>query len=179
MKSIKPNFLTDNIYEIEIDFYKHFNIKYIFADLDNTLDSYLLKVPSTKTIELVKKLKANNISLVIVSNNSEKRVSKYAKILKVSYISRAFKPFTFKIRKYMKKNHISPDETIFIGDQLLTDIKCANYLGIKSVYSKEIVSSNAFVTRLNKKRELKYKKVLKNSKICQNRRDVYVNFKES
>ena len=179
MRTIKPNFLADNIYEIDVDFFKHFNVRYIFADLDNTLDSYLLKVPSSKTIELIKKLKANNISLVIISNNSEKRVSKYAKILKLSYVSRAFKPFTFKIRKYMIKNHITADKTIFIGDQLLTDIKCANYLGIKSIYTKEIVSSNAFVTRLNKKRELKYKKALKNSKICQNWRDVYVNFKKS
>ena len=179
MKNLIPTAHAKNIFEIDVEFFKALNIKTVMADLDNTLDSYLNKTPSKETINLVKRLKDNNINIIIVSNNSEKRVSMYAKILNVNYISRAFKPFPSKINKYIKKNGLKKDEIIFIGDQLLTDIKVANKAKIKSIYVDEITTKNAFITILNKKIESYYKNRLKKHNKFINWEVVYGNLKKS
>ena len=51
-----------------------YNIKIILSDLDNTLDSYKILIPSSRVVELKNKLNENNIELVLISNNKEKRI---------------------------------------------------------------------------------------------------------
>ena len=178
MKSIIPNFKAKNLFEIDVNFYKKINVNFIFCDLDNTLDLYTQKTPSQKVIDFVKELNKNNINLIICSNNNKKRVSKYAKILEVDFIYRSFKPFTTKTKKFIKKMNIDISNCLFIGDQLLTDIKCGNRLGMRTLYVDEIDHKNGFFTKINKKIELIYKKRLKNSIFYKDWRDIYVNSKE-
>mgnify|MGYP000121594272 FL=1 len=60
----------------------------------------------------------------------------------------------------MKKENIEITNTILIGDQLLTDIKCANKLGLDSVLVKSISrKSEKWYTRINRLRE---KRVINN-----------------
>ncbi len=179
MKLIIPNFKATSLFEIDINFYKKINVNYLFCDLDNTLDLYTEKIPTQKVIDFVKELNKNNINLIICSNNNKKRVSKYAKILKVDFIYRSFKPFTLKLKKFIEKMNIDTSNCLFIGDQLLTDIKCGNRLGMKTLYVKEIANKNGFFTKINKKIELIYKKRLENSIFCKDWRDIYVDFKKS
>lgn len=145
-----PTYVARSIFEIDIDFYKTQNIKYILADLDNTLDSYKSKIPTERTKEFVKMLDSYNIALVIISNNSEKRVSNYCNELKIKYLYKSGKPFIKKINNYLTENNIDKNECVFIGDQLSTDIKCAYKLGIKSVLTEEIAKENQLVTKINK-----------------------------
>ncbi len=179
MKAIIPNFKAKSLFEIDLNFYKELDIKYLFCDLDNTLDLYTQKIPSEHVINFVKELNKNNINLIICSNNNKKRVMKYAKILKVDFIYNSFKPFTFKTKKFIKKMNIDISKSLFVGDQLLTDIKCGNRLGMKTLYVDEIAHKNGFFTKINKKIELIYKKRLENSIFCKDWRDIYVNSQES
>ncbi|MDE6476917.1 MAG: HAD hydrolase-like protein [Mycoplasmoidaceae bacterium] len=39
----------------------------------------------------------------------------------------------YKIKKVIKKYHVKPEEVLFIGDQFLIDIFCANRFGAKSI----------------------------------------------
>lgn len=160
MKNLVPTFVAENIFEIDIKFYKKLNISYIFCDLDNTLETYNIKEPSLRVKELTKSFKENNIELIIISNNSKKRVEEYAKILNIRFIYRSFKPFPFKLKKFIKKNGIKIDSSMLIGDQLLTDIKCANKLKIKSIYVNELECKNALITKINKFIESIFKKRL-------------------
>ena len=66
-KRLIPYCHAKNIYEIDINFFVSQNVKYLFVDLDNTLDSYKTLTPSEKAIELKKKLDDVNIELIIVS----------------------------------------------------------------------------------------------------------------
>ena len=55
---------------------------------------------------------------------------------------------------FLKKENIEITNTILIGDQLLTDIKCANKLGLDSVLVKSISrKSEKWYTRINRLRE--------------------------
>ncbi|GHU48075.1 hypothetical protein FACS1894218_4010 [Bacilli bacterium] len=63
------------------------------------------------------------LKLAIVSNNNKKRVYTYTSLLKPdAVIASAKKPLKRRIIKLMNSFDAMPDETIFIGDQFITDV---------------------------------------------------------
>ena len=167
LKRFIPFAHAESIYKIDLSFYKKLGIKYVFVDLDNTLDSYKQATP----LEPAKKLKADleneGIELIIVSNNRGKRVQKYSHDLGVKYWSTLGKPFAFRITKIMKKLGINKDEVIMVGDQIVTDISCANGAKIKSILTEKLVPEDQPTTRFNRlfdnplRKKLKRKNLLK------------------
>ncbi len=170
-KLIPTYYCETNVFDIPVDFFKKLDINCIFFDLDNTLDSFKCKVGSTKTIEYINKLKDYGYSIYIISNNNENRVKKYANSLNVEYLYKSGKPFTKKIENFIKDNKLVKEKCIMIGDQLLTDIKCANRLKIKSLLVEDLVKENQLVTKFNKffdriiRKRLKKKNKLKDWRI--------------
>lgn len=149
-KLIPTYYCETNVFDIPVDFFKKLDINCIFFDLDNTLDSFKCEVGSTKTIDYINKLKDYGYSIYIISNNNENRVKKYANSLNVEYLYKSGKPFTKKIENFIKDNKLIKEKCIMIGDQLLTDIKCANRLKIKSLLVEDLVKENQLVTKFNK-----------------------------
>lgn len=150
MKKLIPFLWAKSIYDIDINFFKKMKCKYLFCDLDNTLEGYKKAKPSKKVIALIDLLSKEGIEVVIVSNNSEKRVETFCKEKNYSYIAKAYKPFKKKCLAFIEQNKINKDEIIFVGDQIFTDILCANRIGVKSILTEDIVKSNQLVTRFNK-----------------------------
>ncbi len=148
MKRIVPFAYAINVYDIDIDFYKKINAKYIFLDLDNTLDTHVTEVPSERARNLITKMKENGLVPIILSNNKEKRVAKYANSLGVNYLYHSRKPFKFKIEKYLKKNEIPKENAIMIGDQLMTDIRCSYRLKMRGILTEKLWPNDQFVTKL-------------------------------
>lgn len=167
LKRFIPFAHAESIYEIDLSFYKKLGIKYVFADLDNTLDSYKQAIPLEKAKELKANLEKEGIELIIVSNNTGARVQKYSKELGVRHFSSLAKPFSVKIKKIMKRSNIKPEEVIMIGDQIVTDISCANGAKIKSVLTEKLVKEDQPTTRFNRlfdnplRKKLKRKNLLK------------------
>lgn len=153
-----PFAYAKNIFEIELNFYKKLGIKYLLMDLDNTLDSYLAEKPTERAIIFISKLKENNITPIIISNNKGPRVKKYSECLGINYLPKSGKPFSSKIKKYMKENEINPNEAIMVGDQLATDIKAAKGAGIKNILVDKIVEEDQKVTKFNRFFEKPFRK---------------------
>lgn len=161
-----PYAYSKSLYEVDINFFKKIGIKYLFCDLDNTLDSYQRKEPSDKAKELIKILKENSITPIIISNNRGKRVSTYANALDIDYLCSSGKPFPFRIKKFMKAKKIDPNEVMMVGDQLATDIKCAVSAGIKSLLVDKLVKEDQLTTRINRFFEkLPRKQMMKKGKL--------------
>lgn len=156
-----PTWCCTSIYKLDLDVLKENGIKYIFTDLDNTLAPYNVYSPSKETIEFVENLKNEGFIVIVVSNNTGKRVSAYANELNVKYISGAKKPFTSVLKKFIQENNISLDEFVLIGDQMMTDIKCANRLGCKCILTWPLSNEEAFVTYFNRKLDNYYRKKYK------------------
>ena len=93
-----------------MDFYKRNGIKTLFMDLDNTLDSYRAREPKPQTIEYVSELKKNKITPIIISNNKAKRVSGYANLLGVEFLSSARKPFSRRIKAEIARRNLKKDK---------------------------------------------------------------------
>ena len=155
-----------SIYEIDGAFFTKLGVKYVLADLDNTLDSYRTKFPTKQAIELKERLAKDGIELIIVSNNTGNRVSTYANALGVRFLNSVGKPFASRLLKKLAKLNIKKEEVIMIGDQVVTDITCANRAKIKSVLTDKIVKEDQITTRFNRlfdrplRRSLKRKNLL-------------------
>lgn len=162
---------ASSIYDIDVAFYKKLGIKYVLSDLDNTLDSYKTKLPSSRAIELKNKLKENDIELVIISNNTGKRVSLYSNELGVRYLSAVGKPFASKLLRKLNENNIDKNCSIMIGDQVVTDITCANRARIKSVLTDKLVKEDQPTTRINRLLDRPLRKALKRKHLLKDWRE--------
>ena len=150
MKKFIPFAHAQSVYEIDLDFFIKNNVSYLFLDLDNTLDSYKCKVPSERAIELIKKIEEKGIKVYIISNNRKKRVDAYASKIPCDYISKSFKPFAFKINKFIKENGIEKDKSMIVGDQLMTDVLFGHNAKIRVVLTEKIVKEDQPTTRFNR-----------------------------
>ena len=101
-------------------------------DLDNTLALIDERECPLKTMKLIEKLK-KEFTVLIITNNTRKRIIPYQMTLGVDAIYLAMKPFTRGLRKVQKKYGFQKSEMIMIGDQLVTDIKSGVKFGIKTI----------------------------------------------
>ena len=139
-----------SIYEIPVDFYQQNGVTLLLIDLDNTLDSYRLYTPTERAVALIESIKAANITPVIISNNRGKRVSSYANALGLEYIFSARKPFSGKIKKFLKEKAVPLENVMFVGDQMVTDVLAAKGAHLRIVLTEKIVKEDQFTTHFNR-----------------------------
>ena len=150
LKRYIPYVHAKSIYDVNVNYFLKENIKVLLLDLDNTLDSYLTKEPTEKAIELKNKLQRANIRLFIVSNNTGKRVRRYANALGIEYRNSIGKPFAFGLNRLIKDYGFNKDEVMLVGDQLITDIAAGNRAKIKTMYTDKVVDEDQITTRFNR-----------------------------
>ena len=75
---------------------------------------------------------------MLLSNNKESRVKLFNDAVHVSYIYKAGKPKPGNYRKAMQEMGTDTTNTIFIGDQIFTDVYGANLAGIRTILVKPI-----------------------------------------
>ena len=153
---LTPFAVSQNIYDIDVNFFVKNKIKYIFCDLDNTLDAYYSEIASDKAIDFKNKVQKKGIKLIVISNNTKKRVSKYAKSLNCDYLYSTRKPLIFKLKSFIKKNQIDKnmDEVTYVKLrvnkcylQYLKDLYYDFYGEENSIYVKELINHIQFFTQ--------------------------------
>lgn len=164
MSLLIPTFFTNKITDLSPKFIKSHGITSLLADIDDTLTYHKDPQVPKKILEFINLMKANNIKIILISNNSKKRVSEFAKKLNLPYIFRAFKPLPFGINRALKKLNISKNEAIIIGDQIFTDILGANLLGIKSILVDPFEKNQTAFLKLKRLFEKPIRKKIKRDK---------------
>jgi HAD superfamily phosphatase (TIGR01668 family) len=159
-KRFIPTYRAESIYSLDLAVLEKQGIKVILSDLDNTLDSYRSLDPSPRAFLLKKEIEAHGMTLYLVSNNTSKRVRRYAKELGVVAFYGLLKPFAHKLKKLMAKQGFKPAESVLIGDQILTDVVAANGAGLHSILTEPISELDPWMTRLNRHFENKIKRKL-------------------
>ena len=123
----------------EIDFEELYKEGYrgILFDIDNTLVPH--DAPATReSIELFERLRAIGFATCLISNNKEPRVTPFAEAMKTLYVYKADKPSRKGFREGMERMGTDLSHTLFVGDQLFTDIWGANRTGIYSILVEPI-----------------------------------------
>ena len=75
---------------------------------------------------------------VLLSNNKEERVKRFNKKINTDYIYKAGKPGRKNYEKAMAIMGVEKKETLFVGDQLFTDVWGAKRTGIYSILVEPI-----------------------------------------
>ena len=118
----------------QIDFEKLYRDGYrgLIFDIDNTLVPHGAPA-NDRAVALFERLKGIGFSCCLLSNNQLARVKSFNDRVNVFFIDNAHKPSTKNYRRAMEMMHTDEKTTIFIGDQLFTDVYGANRAGIRTI----------------------------------------------
>ena len=132
-----PQEWADSVYELDWDLWHQKGILGAVFDIDNTLVPH--GAPADERARaLFWRLHELNIRTCLLSNNNEPRVASFAREVDSPYIFKAKKPAVRNYQKAMEWMGSTPQTTIFVGDQLFTDVYGANRAGIYSILVKPI-----------------------------------------
>ena len=127
----------DSTYEIDFEQYYQDGYRAIIFDIDNTLVPHGAPADQ-RAIALFKRLHALGYQTMMLSNNKEPRVKMFCDAVDAEYIYKAGKPNPANYREAMKRMHTDEKNTLFVGDQIFTDVWGANKAGIYSILVKPI-----------------------------------------
>ena len=102
-----------------------------------------------------------DFTVLIISNNTKKRVKEYSDQLEVDFISMAMKPFTKGLMQVKKRYNCKKSQMCMIGDQLMTDILSGNLYNIFTILVDPLGKKDLKVTVINRHLENKVLKKLK------------------
>lgn len=155
LNQFKPTWMIESIYNLSPDELKENGIKAILTDLDNTLIAWNNPSGTRELHQWLQQMKANQIPVIVVSNNNHERVKKAVQRFDLPFIARALKPFKIGLKRVLKKYQLQPDEVVMVGDQMMTDVLVANRMKIRSILIKPLMQTDAWNTRINRLMERK------------------------
>ena len=132
-----PDEYVDSTYVIDFDRLYQEGYRGLIFDIDNTLVPHGAPADA-RAIALFGHLKNLGFGCCLLSNNQKKRVSSFNDAVGVNYIENAHKPSVRNYNKAMEILGTDTGNTIFIGDQLFTDVWGAKRTGMKSILVKPI-----------------------------------------
>lgn len=136
-KGLFPQDDFDSVYDIDFEKLRADGIKAALFDIDNTLVPH--GAPATdEIIAFFDKLHNLGIQTCLISNNKEPRVKPFADKVNSPYIYKAGKPSGKGYTKAMELLSSDTGNTVFVGDQIFTDIWGARKAGITSYLVKPI-----------------------------------------
>lgn len=132
-----PDIYISSTYKI--DFQKFYDSGYrgIIFDIDNTLVTHGSPADE-RSMELIGRLKEMGFGILLLSNNKEPRVKMFNDMVKVKYIFKAGKPVKKGYLQAMEMLETDNNTTLFVGDQLFTDVWGARNAGIFSILVQPI-----------------------------------------
>lgn len=168
LKSFYPKRIADSPYVIDYQSIFKEGYRGIIFDIDNTLVEHDADA-SPEAIQLIARLKEIGFKVCLISNNDKERVTRFNKDIKTKYIYKANKPSKMSFMRAMKLMGTTINNTVFVGDQLFTDVYGANRTGMMSYFVKPIGPKEEIQIVLKRKLErivLKhYRRDLKRGKI--------------
>lgn len=137
LKKFYPNVYMDSTYQIDFKHLYEKGFRGVIFDIDNTLVPH--GAPADKRAKaLFQKLHSMGWKTCLISNNKEARVKPFAEAVKSSYVYKANKPSVKNYYYAMELMDTDKQTTIFVGDQLFTDVYGANRTGIPTILVKPI-----------------------------------------
>ncbi|MCI8375333.1 MAG: YqeG family HAD IIIA-type phosphatase [Lachnospiraceae bacterium] len=135
LKGFYPKEYLGSTYEIDFEGLYQAGWRGILFDVDNTLVPHDAPADA-RSIALFERLHQIGFSTCLISNNKEPRVMPFAKALHTPYVYKAGKPKPRGYQEGMRRMGTEKSNTLFVGDQLFTDVWGANLAGIHSILVK-------------------------------------------
>ncbi len=132
-----PDFEENSAYEIDYEGLYQGGFRGIIFDIDNTLVPHGAPADE-KAICFFEKLHTLGFETMLLSNNKEPRVKPFGLAVSSHYIFKAGKPGIHGYQRAMEQLGTTVKNTIFVGDQLFTDVWGAKKAGIRTYLTKPI-----------------------------------------
>ena len=145
-----PDYYFNKFSEADAAFLSEKGYRGIVLDVDNTLEPYENIKPGSEVMLWYNSLRKSGISMAIVSNNSKERIDAFNEELKIPAYSKAHKPFAKNIKLAMQDMGTSPETTVFMGDQIFTDVWAAHNAGIAVILVPPIKDKTDLFTRFKR-----------------------------
>lgn len=160
-KHFVPDVFETSVFDVDFQSKYNDGKRVLITDLDNTLISYEDEKPTKEVLDLFEKLENIGFRIIILSNNVSQRLNAFTEEIDIEGHANARKPLLSTIKTIT--NEINLDEVVLMGDQLMTDIWCANRLGVTSILVNPIKrKTEKWYTRFNRKIEQGMLKRIKN-----------------
>lgn len=137
LETFYPDNEVDSAYAIDYEGLYGKGIRGIIFDIDNTLVPHG-EPADERAVQLFARLHAIGFRTMLLSNNKEPRVKMFNDGVGSAYIFKAGKPGREGYVKAMGRMQTTPENTIFVGDQLFTDVWGAKKAGIVTYLVKPI-----------------------------------------
>lgn len=137
LRKFYPHHEVESAYEIDYEGLYQDGFRGIIFDIDNTLVPHGAPADD-RAIALFIRLKKIGFQIMLLSNNKEPRVKMFNDAVSAAYIYNAGKPGISGYRRAMEKLGTKPENTMFVGDQIFTDIWGAKRADIETWLVKPI-----------------------------------------
>lgn len=135
LEQFYPRLYLDSAYEVPYGDFRKKGYRGVIFDIDNTLVPHDAPADA-RALELFDRLRDLGFRTCLLSNNKEPRVKSFADQVKSPYLYKGGKPGVRGYLAAMEKMGTDLGTTLFVGDQLFTDVYGANRAGVYSVLVK-------------------------------------------
>lgn len=136
-KSFFPDDYVASTYVIPFEKLYEEGYRGLVFDIDNTLVPHGAPADE-RAVKLFQRLREIGFSTCLISNNQEPRVKPFAEKVESRFVCNAHKPSRKNYRRAMEIMGTDLANTIFVGDQLFTDVYGAKRTGMRNILVKPI-----------------------------------------
>ena len=132
-----PDDWVDSAYQIDYEKIYDRGYRGLIFDIDNTLVPHGAPADE-RAVKLFARLREIGFKSCFLSNNQIERVASFNEKIGEHYIENAHKPAVRNYERAMELLGTDRSNTVFIGDQLFTDVYGAKRAGIRNILVKPI-----------------------------------------
>ncbi len=132
-----PDCYVSSVYAVDFKKLYEDGFRGVIFDIDNTLVPHGAPADE-RALSLFAELKRIGFRCCLISNNREARVKMFNEKIQVDYIFDAHKPSVKNYQKAMEMMQTDKNNTLFVGDQVFTDVWGAKRSGIFSILVEPI-----------------------------------------
>lgn len=149
-----PTLRYKRIFDIPYEIFNELNVSLVLLDMDNTTAPWHSDEVCPKTSLWVKNAKSTGVTVALLTNSKGSNADSIGRKLDIPVYKNAKKPFKKQTIKLLNELNFKPTNTLFVGDQLFTDILLANKINAKSVLLEPISNHEWWATKVfNRTRE--------------------------
>lgn len=150
---MKPDKIAESLESIPLSMLETWGIEGIILDVDNTILPRTSDTIAQSVENWILEAK-KQFQIIIVSNNSRKKIKRASQPLQLAYISWALKPIRYYFLKASRRIHVEPSKICVIGDQLFTDVKGAKACKMKAIWVQPLEPGKDMIwTKKRRKKE--------------------------
>ena len=150
MKLFSPRFTFRRVTDLTVAWVQSQHLGALLLDVDNTLTTHNNPHVPPEVLDWIGRMQGAGIKLMLLSNNHPARVAPFAEKLGLGFVADAAKPLGMGVSRARRELGAFPGGIALVGDQIFTDILCANLAGITSILVEPMQLEDSWPFRLKR-----------------------------